>query len=74
MAVRITITVDEQALEFLDQVAQGNRSAYVNRLLNDERERYLAEMILQANLEEAADEAYQAELAEWDVTLGDGIA
>jgi antitoxin CcdA len=74
MTVRATFTLETEILTFLKQVAGGNRSAYVNRLLKEERQRFLEAEILKVNLEEAADEAYQAELAEWDVVLEDGLA
>ncbi len=73
MTVRATFTLEKKIMAFLDQVAGGNRSAYVNRLLKEDRRRFLEKAILKANLEEAADEAYQAELAEWDATLEDGL-
>ena len=73
MVVRTTLTLEEDIMAFLKQVAGGNRSAYVNRLLKEERQRFLEAEILKANLEEASDEAYQAELAEWYVTLEDGL-
>ena len=74
MTVRTTLTLEEDIMAFLKRVAGGNRSAYVNRLLKEERQRFLEAEILKANLEEASDEAYQAELAEWEVVLEDGLA
>jgi len=73
VVVRTTLTLDEDIMAFLKQVAGGNRSAYVNRLLKEEQQRFLEAEILKANLEEASDEAYQAELADWYVALEDGL-
>ncbi|MCP4164528.1 MAG: CopG family transcriptional regulator [Chloroflexi bacterium] len=73
MTVRATFTLEEEIMTFLKQVAGSNRSAYVNQLLNTERQRLLEADILKANLEEANDENYQAELTDWDVVLEDGL-
>ncbi len=74
MTYRATFTLDEDAYSFLKSVGGRNRSAFVNRLLKEEKRRYLAEAILKANQEEAEDEQYQQELAEWDTTLLDGLS
>ncbi len=73
MTVRATFTLENDAMTFLRQVAGSNRSAYVNRLLKEDRQRLLEEQILKANQEEANDEVYQAELAVWDTVLEDGL-
>lgn len=72
MSNRITITLDKEAYEFLESKANGNRSAYINSILVEEKQRIIAEQILKANREEA-EESYQEELADWDITLGDGL-
>ncbi len=74
MSYRATITLDEDAFSFLKAMGGKNRSAFVNRLLKEEKRRWLAKAILRANQEEAEDEAYQQMLAEWDDTLMDGLA
>ncbi len=72
MANRATFTLDDEAFAFLTTFGGKNKSAFVNRLLNRERQMHLKKEVLAANLEESADAAYQQELAEWDVTLLDG--
>ena len=74
MTQRATITLDNETFTFLNDVAGNNRSAYINKLLNEERRRLLAARILEANQEEADDPAYQEELAEWESTLSDGLS
>lgn len=73
MLDRITITLDREAYEFLESKANGNRSAYISSILKAEKQRTIAEQIYKANQEEAK-ESYQAELADWDITLGDGLS
>lgn len=74
MTERATFTLEPEAFAFLAQSAGKNRSAYINRLLMDEKRRQVAARVARANAEEAGDDAYQQELAAWDVTLGDGLS
>lgn len=73
MTHRVTITLDEESFEFLNDVANNNRSAYINKLLKQERRNYLQAALRKANQEEAKDTNYQEELQEWDSTLSDGL-
>ena len=73
MSNRITITLDKETYEFLESKANGNRSAYINNILKAEKQRIIAEQILRANQEEA-EGSYQEELADWDITLSDGLS
>ena len=74
MTNRATITLDDDAYAFLEASAGDNRSAYINKLLKEEKRRVLAKQIVRANQEEASDLAYQEELMDWDVTLSDGLS
>lgn len=74
MSYRITITLDEETFVFLNDVASGNRSAYVNQLLKQERRNFLQAALCKANQEEAEDANYLTELQAWESTLADGLA
>jgi antitoxin CcdA len=74
MTNRATITLDDDAYAFLEASAGDNRSAYINKLLKEEKRRVLEKQIMRANQEEASDLAYQQELMDWDVTLSDGLS
>lgn len=39
---KVTISLEEDILQFVDQYAQGNRSAYINTLLAEHRRRILS--------------------------------
>jgi antitoxin CcdA len=71
---RATFSIDSEAASFLRKAAGKNRSAYINRLLKEEKRRMLEQKILAANREEAEDPSYMQEIALWDATLGDGLA
>ncbi len=73
MSNRATFTLEDEAFDYLKQVGNGNKSAYVNHLLLEEKKRRLKQAILRANREEAEDKEYQEELAVWDDTLADGL-
>jgi hypothetical protein len=59
MTTRASFTLDEDAYAFLRDFGGRNKSAFINSLLKKERLRCLQKKILSANLEEAADAAYQ---------------
>ena len=71
---RTTITLDEDAYAFLQAQGTKNRSRFINTLLRKEQQATLAQQLYAANLEEAADAAYQQNLSAWDTTLSDGLA
>ncbi len=70
---RATFTLDTEAHAFLMAAGGNNKSAFINDLLKQEKQRTLAEALMQANQEEATDQDYQQELAQWDATLSDGL-
>ncbi len=72
MTERATFSLDEEAYAFLQAVGGDNKSAYINDLLKRERLKTLQDAVLKAN-EEEADDTYQNDLTEWDVTLSDGL-
>ena len=73
MTHRTTITLDDEIFAFLNQVAGDNRSAYINQLLQQERNNFLKLTLIKANREEAEDMDYQEELQAWESTLTDGL-
>ncbi len=71
--VKITISLEEEILQFLDQLAQGNRSAYINSLLAQQRRQAIKAEMIAALLKDAEDQEYLAEIELWDRVAGDGI-
>lgn len=74
MTHRTTITLDDEAYLFLNDIAGDNRSAYINELLKQERKNFLKQALIKANQEEADDLGYQEELKAWENTLSDGLS
>ena len=72
MGAKITINIDDRALEFLKQ-ATDNRSAYINQLLLEKEREQLKEKLRQAYREQNQDPEFQQSIKDWDVTVGDGL-
>ncbi|MEH1940184.1 MAG: CopG family transcriptional regulator [Nostoc sp.] len=71
--LKVTITLEEDILQFVDRYAEGNRSAYINTLLAEHRRQILAAEMIAALKQDAEDPEFQAEIAAWDSVVGDGI-
>jgi metal-responsive CopG/Arc/MetJ family transcriptional regulator len=72
MKNKIAITLDQDLIEFLDDQAT-NRSEYLNTLLAEQRSKILRQQMIAALQEDLADPDHQAEIAAWDVVIGDGL-
>ena len=72
MSAKVSITLDEEILEFVDRSSQ-NRSQFINEILSREKKRQFLRELENAYTELANDPEYQAEIELWDFTVGDGI-
>ncbi|MCG9892210.1 MAG: hypothetical protein MH252_14185 [Thermosynechococcaceae cyanobacterium MS004] len=72
MKNKIAVSLDQELIEFLDEQAT-NRSEYLNGLLVERRTKVLREQMISALQADQADLEYQAEIAAWDVVVGDGL-
>jgi metal-responsive CopG/Arc/MetJ family transcriptional regulator len=72
MSAKVSITLDEEVLEFVDRSSQ-NRSQFINDILSKEQKRRCLQELADAYTELATDPEYQAEIELWDATVGDGI-
>jgi metal-responsive CopG/Arc/MetJ family transcriptional regulator len=72
MSAKVSITLDEEILEFVDRSSK-NRSQFINEILSKEKKRQFLRELENAYTELANDSEYQAEIELWDVTVGDGI-
>jgi metal-responsive CopG/Arc/MetJ family transcriptional regulator len=72
MSAKVSITLDEEVLEFVDRSSQ-NRSQFINEILSKAKKSQLLKELEDAYTELANDAEYQAEVKLWDVTMGDGI-
>lgn len=72
MSKKVSITLDDDILEFVDQLA-SNRSSFMNEILRQEKKRVLMRELENAYKDQANDLELQAEIAVWDVAVGDGL-
>jgi hypothetical protein len=72
MKQKITLSLDEALIEFLDLQA-NNRSEYLNELLVQHRSQVLANQIKTALQEDLNDPDYLSDIQEWDAVAGDGL-
>ncbi len=70
---KIAVTLDEKLVGFLDKVAKGNRSEYLNSLLRERRSQVLKDELIAALSEETSDPEYHQQVKDWDGVAGDGI-
>lgn len=73
MKQKIAISLDADLINFVDLQANGNRSEYINALLQQQQQKQLKAELIAALQEDLADAEYLNELAEWDSVVGDGI-
>jgi metal-responsive CopG/Arc/MetJ family transcriptional regulator len=72
MSTKVSITLDQEILEFVDRSSQ-NRSQFINEILAKENKRQLLQEIENAYTELADNPEYKSEVELWDITVGDGI-
>ncbi len=73
MKQKIAVTLEEELVAFVDSQANGNRSEYLNRLLERERKRTIEAELIKALKEDYSDPEYLAEIELWDSVVADGL-
>jgi Arc/MetJ-type ribon-helix-helix transcriptional regulator len=72
MSKKISITLDDEVLRFVDRLA-SNRSSFINDILLKERKRIFMKELEDAYKEQMNDHNLQEEISAWDITMGDGL-
>jgi hypothetical protein len=72
MSKKVSITLDDEILDFVDQLA-SNRSSYINDILQKEKNRIFMQDLENAYREQDSDPDFQEEISTWDVAVGDGL-
>ncbi|NES20286.1 MAG: hypothetical protein F6K41_15475 [Symploca sp. SIO3E6] len=72
MSKKVSITLDDEVLDFIDQLA-SNRSSFINDILWQEKRRIFMKELEDAYKDQANDPELQQEISVWDVTVGDGL-
>ncbi|MCC3418394.1 MAG: hypothetical protein JGK24_08040 [Microcoleus sp. PH2017_29_MFU_D_A] len=72
MSKKVSITLDDTILDFVDRLA-SNRSSFINEILWKEKRRIMMQELENAYKEQASDPDFQEEISVWDVAVGDGL-
>jgi predicted transcriptional regulator len=72
MSKKVSITLDDEVLEFVDRLA-SNRSSFINDVLSQEKSRIFMKELEDAYKDQANDPEFQAEISVWDSAVGDGL-
>jgi metal-responsive CopG/Arc/MetJ family transcriptional regulator len=72
MSKKISITLDDEVLDFVDQLA-SNRSSFINSILRQEKRKVFMEELEEAYKDQSSDPEFQAEVSVWDIAVGDGL-
>ena len=72
MSKKVSITLDDEVLSFVDRLA-SNRSSFINDILWKEKRRILMQELEDAYKEQVNDPIVQEEISLWDVTAADGL-
>lgn len=72
MSKKVSITLDDEILDFVDGLA-SNRSSFINEILLKEKRRIFMQELEDAYREQGTDPDFQEEISVWDVAVGDGL-
>jgi metal-responsive CopG/Arc/MetJ family transcriptional regulator len=72
MSKKVSITLDDEVLSFVDQLA-SNRSSFINDILWKEKKKIFMKELEDAYKEQVNDPVFQEEISIWDVTAEDGL-
>jgi metal-responsive CopG/Arc/MetJ family transcriptional regulator len=72
MSKKVSITLDDEVLSFVDRLA-SNRSSFINDILWKEKRRIFMQELEDAYKEQVNDPMFQEEISLWDVTTEDGL-
>ena len=72
MSKKVSITLDDEVLDFVDRLA-SNRSSFINDVLSQEKRRILMKELEDAYTDQANDPEFQEEISAWDIAAGDGL-
>jgi Arc/MetJ-type ribon-helix-helix transcriptional regulator len=72
MSKKVSITLDDEVLQFVDQHTR-NRSSFINALLLEEKRRIFMQELAKAYEKQENDPDFHKEISTWEVTVDDGL-
>ena len=72
MSKKVSITLDDEVLSFVDRLA-SNRSSFINDILWKEKKRIFMKELEDAYKDQVNDPIFQEEISLWDAMAEDGL-
>ncbi|AFY60777.1 hypothetical protein [Synechococcus sp. PCC 6312] len=72
MSKKVSITLDDEVLEFVDHLA-SNRSSFINHVLLQEKKKIFMKELEEAYKDQSGNLEFQEEIFVWDSAVGDGL-
>ena len=72
MNKRITITLDQEILEYVDGKT-SNRSSWINQILKEKQQQELMEQLEEGYKQMSSNPEIREEIELWDSVVGDGL-
>jgi predicted transcriptional regulator len=72
MSKKVSITLDDEVLDFVDRLA-SNRSSFINAILWQEKKRIFMKELEDAYKDQANDLDFQEEISVWEIAVSDGL-
>ncbi len=72
MSKRITITLDQEVLTYLDSKT-NNRSSWINEIIKQKQQQELIALLEEGYKQMSNNPEIRAEISVWDTVVGDGL-
>lgn len=72
MKNEITITLDDEILDFIDQLT-SDRSSFINKILWQEKKRIFMQELENAYRAQNSDPDFLEDFVAWDIVVNDGL-
>ncbi len=72
MSTKVSITLDDEVLSFVDKLT-SNRSSFINEILSREKQRIFLAELEAAYTDQNRDLEFRSEVAVWDAVAGDAL-
>ncbi len=72
MSKKISITLDDEILDFVDQ-RTNNRSSFINKIIKHEKQESFMEALAEAYRDQSSDPDFLEEVSDLEITVSDGL-
>ena len=72
MNKRITITLDQEVLAYIDRKT-SNRSSWINQMIKEKQQQELMKQLEEGYKEMTSNPKIREEISVWDTVVGDGL-